>query len=44
MLRSMMDELYTINKEMNRLFGDYDYDRNKYGWAKTNIYEILMVI
>jgi len=37
MINTIFDELYNINREMNRLFGSYNYS-NEY-WAKTNVYE-----
>lgn len=37
MLRSIFDDFYTLNREMNKIFKDYEQTRNYR--AKTNIYE-----
>jgi len=37
MINTIFDELYYLNKEMNRIFGGYNYSGDY--WAKTNIYE-----
>jgi HSP20 family protein len=39
MLRSIFDDLYDLNREMNKIFtGNRYYGRRNY-WAETNVYE-----
>ena len=37
MLRTIFDDLYDLNREMNRIFSGYQ--NNKSNWAETNVYE-----
>lgn len=38
MLRTIFDDLYDLNREMNKIFSSTGY-RNNSNWAETNVYE-----